>query len=149
MTETNTELAIRLLESVEEKDIDRVMAFFTEDAVFIDPHYPNVRMQGYTEISEGLRWSFKSLKKFGFEIINTYPAADGKSVVISIRTAHERPHGQPLNFPQLFLFEFEDEYVKSLQAYVQYEPHGMLGLILKVTRLWGHLRVHKSSLQQK
>jgi len=35
----------------------------------------------------------------------------------------------------LLLFEFEGQLIKSLQAYVQYEPHGMVGVILKIERL--------------
>ena len=135
MSETKTEASIRLLASVEAKDFDGLMSFFAEDAVFVDPHYPKKRMQGSAEIAEGMRWGFSSLKKFGFEIIDTYLSADGKGVVISVITAHELPNGKPLNFPQLLMFEFEGQKIKSLQAYVQYEPHGMGGLMLKITRV--------------
>lgn len=135
MTEKNTELASRFLKSVVAKDLDKVMSFFAENAVFSDPHYPKTHMYGHAEIADGLRWGFGSLKKFGFDIINTHTSTDGKSVVISVDTAHELPNGRLLEFPQLFLFEFEGERVTSLQAYVQYEPHGMVGLMLRVTRL--------------
>ena len=91
-------------------------------------------------------WGFTSLKKFGFHILNTYPSADGKSLVVSVRTAHELPNGQPLNFPQLFVFEFEEQLIKSLEAYVQYEPHGMVGLMLKVTRIKDRLVHWKNQL---
>lgn len=139
MSETNTELAMRSLACVTTKDLGGVMALFTEDAVFFDPHYPKTRMQGHAEITEGIRWGFGGLKKLGFDIINTYPSADGKGVVISVITAHELPNGKPLNFPQLFVFQFEGQFIKSLEAYVQYEPHGMVGLMLKITRVKGVL----------
>lgn len=135
MTKTNTELAIRWLEYAEAKDINSVMAFFTEDAVFSDPHYPKTHMRGHAEIAEGLLWGFNSLKKFGFNITNTHTSADGTSIVISVHTVHELPNGRLLEFPQLFLFEFEDKLIASLQAYVQYEPHGVVGLMLRFTRL--------------
>ena len=135
MPETNIQSAIRFLDCVILKDFDEVMVFFAQDAVLVDPHYPSKRMQGSAEIAEGMRWGFRSLKKFGFEIIDTYLSADGKGVVISVITAHELPNGKPLNFPQLLMFEFEGQKIKSLQAYVQYEPHGMGGLMLKITRV--------------
>lgn len=135
MPETHTELATRILACVTAKDIVGTMALFTEDAVLVDPHYPKTRMQGYAEIAEGTRWGFSSLKKMGFNIINTYPSADGKGLVVSVITAHELPNGRPLNFPQLFVFEFEGQLIKSLEAYVQYEPHGVVGLMLRITRV--------------
>jgi len=135
MVETKIALALRSMECVAAKDLDGVMAFFTEDAVFFDPHYPKSRMQGHVEIADGIRWGFNGLKKLGFDVIETYESADGKSVVVSVRTAHVLPNGKPLNFPQLLLFEFEGQLIKSLQAYVQYEPHGMVGVILKIERL--------------
>jgi len=135
MVETNTALALRSMECVEAKDLDGVMAFFTEDAVFFDPHYPKNRMQGHVEIADGIRWGFNGLKKLGFDIIETYESTDGKGVVVSMRTAHELPNGKPLSFPQLLVFEFEGQLIKSLQAYVQYEPHGVVGVILKIERL--------------
>lgn len=135
MAETNTELAIRLLTCVEAKDLQSVMCFFTENAVFYDTHYPKVRMEGRAEIAEGLCWSFNSLKKFSFNLINTYPSIGGNSVVISVRTTHQLPNGRPLDFPQLFLFEFEGDRIKSLHAYVQYAPHGVVGLMLKIARI--------------
>jgi len=135
MDETNTELAFRMMEYAETKDFNGAMTLFTEDAVFIDPHYPKTHMKGHAEIAEGMRWGFNSLSKLGFDVIETYESADGKSVVVSVRTAHVLPNGKPLNFPQLLLFEFEGQLIKSLQAYVQYEPHGMVGVILKIERL--------------
>lgn len=149
MSETNTESAIRLLDAVVAKNLDAVMDFFAEDALLVDPHYPKTRMEGHAEIADGIRWGFSSLKKFGFEIINIYPAADGDGVVISVRTAHELPNGKPLNFPQLFLFEFEGQKIKSLQAYVQYEPHGVVGLMLKITRVKAVLVGWKNQLTNK
>lgn len=146
MTDANISIATRMLDQAVAKDLEGAMALFTEDAVFFDPHYPKTRMQGHAEIIEGLRWGFNSLKKFGFNIINTYPSADGKGLVIFVRTAHELPNGKPLNFPQLFVFEFEGELVKSLEAYVQYEPHGVVGLMLKVIRIIHVLKHWKNQL---
>jgi ketosteroid isomerase-like protein len=135
MPDSHTEKVLRFLECVEAKDLDGTMAFFTEDAEFFDPHYPKARMKGLSEIAEGTRWGFSSLKKLGFDIITTYPSIDGNGLVVSMRTAHELPNGKLLTFPQLFLFEFEGERIKLLHAYVQYEPHGMVGVILKLSRV--------------
>ena len=102
MVETKIALALRSMECVAAKDLDGVMAFFTEDAVFFDPHYPKSRMQGHVEIADGIRWGFNGLKKLGFDVIETYESADGKSVVVSVRTAHVLPNGKPLNFFNCF-----------------------------------------------
>jgi len=135
MGEANAEVAFRMMEYAENKDLNGAMALFTEDAVFIDPHYLKTHMKGHAEIAEGMRWGFNSLSKLGFDVISTYPSADGEGLVVSMRTAHVLPNGKSLSFPQLLVFEFEGQLIKSLEAYVQYEPHGVVGVILKIERL--------------
>lgn len=135
MHDSHFSIAKRMLKCAETKDLAGAISLFTEDAVFLDPHYPKVRMQGRDEITEGMRWGFNSLKKFGFDIINTYSSVDGEALIISVVTSHELHNGKQLSLPQLFAFEFEGERVRSLQAYLQYEPHGIAGLMLKFARL--------------
>ena len=135
MSEAHIAIATEMLKRVEAKDLEGTMTLFTKDALFFDPHYPKNRMQGYAEIYEGVRWGLNSLNKLGFDIIDTYSSSNGRGLVIQVRTAHELSNGKPLSYPQLFLFEFEGSLVKSLEAYVQYEPHGMVGLMLKLTRV--------------
>lgn len=96
MSENHISLAAAMLNCVENKDLTGVMALFTEEAVFFDPHYPKPRMQGHAEIKEGVLWGFNSLKKMRFNIINSYAAEDGKGLVISVCTAHEMLNGQAL-----------------------------------------------------
>ena len=146
MCDTHNSIATEMLRRVEAKDLAGAMALFTEDALFFDPHYPKNRMQGHAEIYEGVRWGMNSLNKLGFDIIDTYSSSNGRGLVIQVRTAHELPNGKPLSYPQLFLFEFEGPLVKSLEAYVQYEPHGMVGLMLKLTRVRNMLVHWKNQL---
>ncbi|MBN4063320.1 nuclear transport factor 2 family protein [Cardiobacterium sp. AH-315-I02] len=133
----NTELA-QLVEAffkvIESKDIEASLAYFSEDASFIDPHYPRVHMKGKKEIEEGLTWGFKGLKKLGFTIEKTFYSEDGKSLAVEVATAHELPNGKALNFPQAFIIEIEAGKITRLQAYEPYGPHGIFKIILAVTR---------------
>lgn len=135
MPDANLQTALRSFKLVEEKDLDGLMVLYTKDATLSDPHYPNPHMQGHKQIAEGMKWGFDSLNKLGFNIIDSYTSTDGKSLVISVNTAHELPNGKPLCFPQLFVFTFEGQLIKSFDAYVQYGPHGGIGLMLTLTRI--------------
>ncbi len=134
----NTALSKLVRESfkaVEAKDIEAVLACFTDDAQFIDPHYPKVHMKGKKEIRAGLTWGFKGLKKLGFTIKKYFESEDSKSIAIEVATAHVLPNGKPLNFPQVFIIDIKDGKISRMQAYEPYGPHGVLKIILGVTRL--------------
>ena len=135
------QLVERFLQAAETKDINTVIALFHEDAEFIDPHYPNKHMKGKVEILEGLTWGFSGLKKLGFTIEKYFESADGKSVAIEVATAHILPNGKPLNFPQVFIIEIENNKISRCQAYEPYGPHGILKIILGVTRLIRKVRM--------
>ena len=122
-------------QAVEAKDIEAFLACLTDDVQFIDPHYPKVQMQGKEEIRAGLTWGFKGLKKLGFTIEKYFESEDGKSVAIEVATAHILPNGKSLNFPQVFIIDIKNKKISRIQAYEPYGPHGMLKIILGVTRL--------------
>lgn len=125
----------QFFQAAEAKDIEAAMAFFTPNAKFIDPHYPNVHMEGKEEIREGLTWGFNGLKKLGFSIEKYFESTDGKNVAVEVATAHILPNGKPLNFPQVFMIDIEDNKISRVQVYVPYGPHGALKVILGMTRL--------------
>lgn len=120
---------------IEAKNITAAMACFNADAEFIDPHYPRIHMKGKEEILDGLTWGFNSLKKFGFTVVNYFESAEGTNAAVEVATAHELPNGKQLNFPQVFIFEIRNEKISRLRAYEPYGPHGIVGFILRVTRL--------------
>lgn len=125
----------QFFDHIEAKDMAAVMADFNADAKFIDPHYPNVHMNGKEEILQGFTWGFKSLKKFGFTITHYYESEDGTSAAVEVATAHELPNGKKLNFPQVFIIEIKSGKINRLQAYEPYGPHGVVNIVLKITRL--------------
>ena len=47
------ELVNRVFAAVQAKDLEYLMTLFADDAILIDPHFPEERMQGKTAIKEG------------------------------------------------------------------------------------------------
>ena len=74
------------LDAVMSKDVDAALAMFADDAILIDPHYPQPRMRGRDEIERGLRWALDALEKPGFKVRNS--AVNGDRV---FRGRHESP----------------------------------------------------------
>lgn len=125
----------QIFDAVEAKNITLCLSYFTDSAEFIDPHYPNNHMRGKAEITEGLTWGFKGIKKLGFNVTHIFSSEDGLSAAVEIATAHELLNGDKLNFPQVFIFEVKNEKITRLQAYEPYGPHGVFGCVLWVMRL--------------
>ena len=124
------------------KDLNAVMQMFAEDAVLIDPHYPQQRMVGKAAIERGLTWGLGNLVKPGFSIRNVW--INGDSATVEVDTNHLFKGGMVLRFDQLFVIESHNGLITRLQAYVPYGPPGIGGLITRITRfvwwLQGKLR---------
>ena len=121
--------------ALETKNIKQLISCFDIDAEFIDPHYPNINMQGKDKIIEGMLWSFKNLKKFKFSINRYYKEEGGNKFIVEATTKHELHNGKKLDFPQIFVFKLKNNKIIFLQAYEPYGPHGVLNIILMWTRL--------------
>ena len=132
---SNYKLVKHFFEVAETKNLERALELFTENAKFIDPHYPRTHMQGKKEILEGLTWGFSGLKKLGFTIEKYFETKEGNSIAVEVATAHELSNGKVLNFPQVFIIDIQDKKISRCQAYEPYGPHGMLKVILGGTRL--------------
>ncbi len=128
-------LVERTFAMVERMDLAAVLSFFADDAVLIDPHYPNPRMVGKAAIETGLRWGFGSMRKMGFPIVNYFEDPSGQKAVVEVATSHVLSTGMQLNFPQVFVIEVRDGLVTRLQAYEPYGPGGIPGVVLALTRL--------------
>src|SRR3954451_13627946 len=124
------DLLEQMFDAVEAKDMDRLLAFFTDDAVLFDPHYPTPQMVGQAAITDGLRWGFGTIKTFGFTIEKFYAGEDGTSAAVEVATAHVLNGGMKLNFPQAFFVETRDGKITRLQAYEPYGPNGIGGVVL-------------------
>lgn len=115
------------------KDLVVVMWHFADDAVMIDPHYPQSVMHGRTEIERGLAWSFRNLVKPGFDIRQVW--IEGDSASIEVATHHEFKGGLVMHFDQVFVVETHDGKITRLQTYAPYAPQGITGIFTRLTRL--------------
>ena len=128
-----SELAQRLLTSFEAKDMSAILDCFASDAVMIDPHYPQVRMEGKVAIMQGISWTFSSMIKPSFTIKHVWP--DEQSVAIEVDTHHLFKGGMVIDVPQTFVMETREGLITRLQSYPSYTPHGIAGLMIRLTGL--------------
>ena len=136
---TSSEQLLReALAAFEAKEIERGLAFFAPDAVFIDPHYPQPEMRGRKAITRGMRWALSTLEKPGFNIRRTWTKGD--TIVAQVDTHHVIRGPIEQKFSQVFVAETRDGKITYLRSYVPYGPHGMGGIILTLTRLAWRLR---------
>lgn len=133
------ELIKRFFKAVESKEPDAVMAFFHDDAEFLDPHYPNVHMKGKDQILKGITWGLNGVKTFNFSEMNYFENKNGSSASIEYDTRLELKNGQKLHYQQVFIIETKDGKISRCQAYETYGPHGMHKVMLMVTRLFNRL----------
>lgn len=115
------------------KDLDKVMGFFADDALFFDPHYPKQRMVGREAILQGMTWGMSNLEKPGFKIRKMW--LDGNSGVVETDTHHVIKGSMETKFEQVFVFETRNGKFTRMQSYVPYAPHGIAGMISNTTRL--------------
>ena len=126
--------------AVEAKDLEAVLQCFAEDAVMIDPHYPSPVMMGKAAITDGLRWAFQGMKRFGFTMVGYGEWADGQRAAVEMATHHVLQTGIHLQFPQAFFIDAQNGQITRIQAYEPYGPSGLGGLVLGVTRLQRRVR---------
>ena len=139
---TVTELFQQLKAAFESRDLPAALALFADDAVVIDPHYPQAEMRGKAAIKQGFEWAFGNIEKPGF--IERHIWADDSSGVIEVDTHHIFRGGMKLSFPQVFVIEAHNGLITRLQSYPSYGPHGiggmLTGLVRLVWRLQGKLK---------
>lgn len=127
-------LVMRAFETVQAKDLEAMMSLFSNDAVVIDPHFPEP-MQGKAAITEGFREAMNGMKSFGYTIVNYCESENGRCASVETATHHVMGLGIKLNFPQVFFFDAADGYLTRMQAYEPYGPHGIMGVMLSFARL--------------
>jgi ketosteroid isomerase-like protein len=132
------ELFNGLIDAFMARDLDLAASFFADDAVLIDPHYPQPRMQGRAQIERGLRWGLSSLAKPGFTVRRS--ASDGDIAFFEVDTRHVLKIGMTIAFEQVFVLEWRGDKIVRLQAYEPYPAPGVAGLIRRSTRLAWRLK---------
>lgn len=117
------------------KDLDAVMRHFADDAVFIDPHYPQTRMHGHVAIRRGLAWGLGNAVQLGFTVRQLLISGD--TAALEVDTHHVFRGGMVMRFDQVFMIETRAGKITRLQAYVPHAPPGLPGLVPRLTRwLW-------------
>lgn len=135
---TPRELLDGLIAVFEAKDLEAVMGFFAEDAVFIDPHYPVSRMVGAAAIRQGMAWGLGNMEQPGFSVRHFW--TDGNMGAVELDTHHVFKGGMELEFDQVFVFEMQDGKLTRLQSYVPYRPPGIGGFMAKAAGLMWRLQ---------
>jgi Ketosteroid isomerase-related protein len=132
---TALELLVAALRAVETKDLPTLLGLLDDKSVLIDPHYPVTRMAGRDAISDGLRWAFGAIVEFRFETIHAYVTGDGAHAAMEVDCHHVLRGGRKLEFRQVFVADAEGGRISRLRAYEPYGPGGLVGVILRLTRL--------------
>lgn len=123
------------------RDVEAVLGCLTPDAVLVDPHYPATRMEGHEAIADGLRWAFAGMRSMRFDIERYFETADGESAAVEVATHHVLVLGnRHLDFPQVFVMDFDGDRVARMQAYEPYGPGGPAALFIGAERLRRRLR---------
>jgi ketosteroid isomerase-like protein len=133
-----TEQFQQLKAAFESRDLAAVMALFANDAVVIDPHYPQPEMRGKAAIKRGFEWAFGNIEKPGFTERHIW--SNETSGVIEVDTHHVFRGGMKLAFQQVFVIETRNGLITRLQSYPSYGPHGIGGMLTSLVRLTWRLQ---------
>lgn len=130
---TIPELFQQLVVAFEARDLAAALSLFANDAIVIDPHYPQPTMKGKAAITQGFTWAFNNMEKSGFSLLHLW--SDDESGVAEVDTHHIFKGGMKMNFPQVFVVETRNGLITRLQSYPPYGPSGVGGLLTGLVRL--------------
>lgn len=135
MPDAAREILEASFEALGRRDVEASLALFADDALLIDPHYPNPHMTGHAAIRQGLEWVMTVMDQLGFRIVSYFGSEDGLSAAVEVETNHVLKGGRKLSFPQAFFIETRNGRIMRLQAYEPYGPNGIGGFFLGLERL--------------
>lgn len=130
---TIPELFQQLVVAFESRDLTAALTLFANDAVVIDPHYPQSTMKGKAAIAQGFTWAFNNMEKPGFSVRHLW--SNEESGAVEVDTHHVFKGGMKMNFPQVFVVEARNGLIIRLQSYPSYGPPGIGGLLTGLVRL--------------
>lgn len=140
VSQTALDLLQAALRGVETRNLEAVLALLDDESTMIDPHYPMPRMVGRAAIADGLRWAFGTIVSFQFVVLLAYESTDRQHAALEVDCHHVLRGGRALEFRQVFVADGRDGTIARLQAYEPYGPGGLVGLVLRLTRLGRRLR---------
>jgi len=135
-----------MFKAIEAKELETLIQFYHEDAEFLDPHYPNIHMKGKQQIIEGLTWGFNGVKTFSFTPVFYFENEEGTHASVEMATRLELTSAKKHCYQQVFIIETKAGKVSRCQAYETYGPHGILNVMLVITRFVNKLRPSKQLL---
>jgi hypothetical protein len=110
-----------LLKLFTDKKPKELSEAFAEDAVFSDPFYPEPEYHGRESIHEAFNFLFKNVMKTpSFTLLNYWVSE--YSCCIEVETYHVLQNGATLHFPQVIVFESEDDLIVRWQSYLPFPP---------------------------
>lgn len=108
---TISQLTQQLIAAFEAKDLSAALDLFADDAVVIDPHYPQPVMKGKAAIQQGFTWAFTNMEKPGITVLHTWE--ENGTGAIEVNTYHVFRGGMKLSFPQVFVCETRDGQLRA------------------------------------
>lgn len=110
-----------VLTAFEDRDTERASAFWAENGVFIDPHYPEQEYRGPDEIRAALDWALENIvEQPGLTIRNMWKHEG--TFAVEVDTHHIMQDGTDAKFPQVFIIEGERGQVTRWQSYLPFPP---------------------------
>lgn len=110
-----------ILAAFERGDTDTVSDYYAEDGVFIDPHYPQAAYRGRDEVREALEWALEHVvERPGLTVRRVWE--NDSSFAVEVDTHHLLQDDTATDFPQVFIIDTEDGYVRKWRSYLPFPP---------------------------
>ena len=110
-----------VLRAFESGETARAAAFWADDGVFVDPHYPEPAYRSPVEIREALDWALEHVVEEPRLTVRTV-WKDGERFAVEVDTNHRMQDGREVDFPQVFVVEGEDGAISRWQSYLPFPP---------------------------
>ncbi|MDS0477185.1 nuclear transport factor 2 family protein [Natrinema sp. 1APR25-10V2] len=110
-----------LLRAFEKGDTETAAAFWAEDGVFIDPHYPEPEYRGPDEIRRALDWALENIvEEPGLTVRKVWE--DDGTFALEVNTHHLMQDGAEVDFPQVFVIESDAGAIARWRSYLPFPP---------------------------
>ena len=112
-----------VIRAFENGDTETAADYWSEDGVFVDPHYPEPEYRGPAEIREALDWALEEIvEEPSISIRAMWEDMTSDSFAIEVETHHTMKDGTETDFPQVFIVESENGQIVRWQSYLPFPP---------------------------
>lgn len=110
-----------VLRAFERCDPGTAAAFWAEDGVFVDPHYPEAEYRGPEEVRAALEWALENVvERPDLAVRNVWEA--GETFAVEVDTRHAMRGGTEADFPQVFVVEGANGRIERWRSYLPFPP---------------------------